>query len=368
MAFKVALLLAFAAQVIAAVLALRINFRYRIYSAWFFVSAAASVGAILRLTMLVETWSNSPPIHDGGSLWSTVLASLLASVLLMAAMGLIEPFFQHVARAEEALRHEHREMSSFVSNTEDDLRVAQRIQQLLLPTEAPQIARLDIHGEADPAEWTSGDYFDYLTLADGETAFVIADVSGHGLGPALLMSSTRASFRALAPTVTEVGELLTLGNRAVADAVAGRGFVTAFAVKFDRERESITYAAAGHTAYLLKASGCSQVLEADSPPLGVVPEVTVATCQQAGIEPGDTLILVTDGILEARNASDDVFGERRLLATVSSHPERSAQETVAALLIAAKEFTGDRPLQDDITAVIVRVAGQNGKFPSDNDK
>lgn len=354
MAFKIALILAAIAQLIAAALALRINFRYRIYSAWFLLSAAACVGAILRLTTLSEVWAEAPTFTSDRTLWLSAIASLLASILLLGGMSLIEPFFIRISEAEKALRQEHRQLTTFVRETEEELKLAQRIQRRLLPASALELPHVDIFGQSQAAEWTSGDYFDYLGLSGGKTAVVIADVCGHGLGPALLMSSTRASLRGLSPTLNDVGELLTHGNRAILDCVSASEFVTAFAVHFDAATRTLQYAGAGHVAHLLRVDGSSLLLEAQVPPLGILPDLTITTCEVDNICPGDVLILVTDGILEARNERQEMFGEPRLLMTVKEFQQQSAATIATELIGAAQAFAGRQVQQDDITVVIVK--------------
>ncbi|MCA9159188.1 MAG: serine/threonine-protein phosphatase [Planctomycetales bacterium] len=355
MVFKSILILAALAQLLAAGLALRINFRYRIYSAWFLLSAAASVGAILRLTTLSEVWTQTPTLFEDRNLWLSTVAALLASILLLGGMALIEPFFVRISEAEKSLRQEHRELTTIVRATEEELKLAQRIQRRLLPANAVELPGLDIAGVSQAAEWTSGDYFDYLPLRSGNTALVIADVCGHGIGPALLMSSTRASLRGLAPTLEDVGELLTHGNRAVVDCVSPSEFVTIFAALYDSADRTLHYAGAGHVAFYLRSDGSSQLLEADAPPLGILPELTVPTRKLTAVETGEILILVTDGILESRNAQDEMFGEARLLSTVHELRLQPAARIVQGLILAATEFSGQREQQDDITVVIMKV-------------
>jgi sigma-B regulation protein RsbU (phosphoserine phosphatase) len=216
------------------------------------------------------------------------------------------------------------------------------------------LPQVDIHGQSLAAEWTSGDYFDYLRLRNGNTAVVIADVCGHGLGPALLMSSTRASLRGLSPTLDDVGELLTHGNRAVLDCVTESEFVTAFAVSYDSASRILDYAGAGHIAYLVRANGQSSMLEAQAPPLGILPDLSITTCQLPNIAVGDVLVLVTDGILESQNESQEMFGEARLLSTVSHLQNQSAATIATGLIAAAKAFAGQQVQHDDITVVIVK--------------
>ena len=354
MAFKTALILAAIAQLIAAGLALRINVRYRIFSAWFLLSASACVGAILRLTTLSQVWSQTTTLSRDRILWLSAIASLLASILLLGGMSLIEPFFIRISEAEKQLRHEHRQLKTIVRETEAELKLAQRIQRRLLPSKGIDLPHVDLHGQSQAAEWTSGDYFDYLQLRDGKMAIVIADVCGHGLGPALLMSSTRASLRGLSPTLNNVGELLTHGNRAILDCVSAGEFVTAFATHYDADTRVLEYAGAGHVAHLLKTDGRSILLEAQVPPLGILPDLTVTACKLENVEAGDILILVTDGILESRNEHEEMFGESRLLSTVKELRHQSATAITTGLIAAARSFVGRHEQQDDITVVIAK--------------
>src|SRR5690606_35198361 len=135
---------------------------------------------ILRLTTLSEYWTQTPTLFDDRNLWLSSIAALLASILLLGGMALIEPFFVRISEADKSLRLEHRQLTTFVRATEEELKLAQRIQRRLLPVGAIELPHVDIHGVSQPAEWTSGDYFDYLKLRSGLTAVVIADVCGHG--------------------------------------------------------------------------------------------------------------------------------------------------------------------------------------------
>ena len=354
MGFKIVMIMALLAQAFAALLALRLNLRYRIYSAWLFISASAAIGAVMMLSTLLDIWRQSPSIETDWPLWTTTHAALLASGLLLAGMALIEPFFQQISRAQEALQREHRRLSTRVKATEDELRIARQIQQSFLPPVCPSFDRVDVHGASEPADWTSGDYFDYMTLAGGGNVFLIADVCGHGLGPALLMMSTRATIRALAPAVSEVGELLTSANAALGDLVADGRFVTAFAAGYDPDYRRLAFAAAGHSAYLQGADGSRHVVEGDSAPLGVLPHSPVRTQFQTEVASGDMLVLVTDGILENTNSAGEVFGEERLLDTVAEHGHLEAEAIVTELFQAVRTFSDNEPQHDDITAIVAK--------------
>ncbi|MCR9294569.1 MAG: serine/threonine-protein phosphatase [bacterium] len=354
MQFKLALILAFLAQLTAAGLALRLNVRYRIYSAWFFVSAALCVSAILRLITLCQNWIDPPTVDENWVEWASAFAALLSSVLVLAGMSFIEPFFKRMAAAQESLQNERRRLATIVDATEEELRLAQRIQKRLLPAEVPPLPTLDIFGQSDAAEWTSGDYYDFLTLSDGSTAMIVADVCGHGLGPALLMSSTRASFRGLASTIDDIAELMIAGNRAVGDAVSSSEFVTAMIVQYDHERRTLKYVGAGHVAYLLNADDSWETLPAEAPPLGILRDLEVSCMRRENIRQGAILVIVTDGILEIENEAGEQFGELRLRETIASYRSEPAKTLVAKLLATSRRFAGKKPHQDDITALIVK--------------
>ncbi len=354
MPFKIALVLAFVAQLTAAGMALRLNFRYRIYSAWFFVSAALCVSAILRLTTLCENWTEPPTVNENWVGWASAFAALLSSILVLAGISFIEPFFEQMAAAQESLQQEHQRLTTIVHATEEELKLAQRIQRRLLPMEVPELPGVDMFGQSNPAEWTSGDYFDFLTLCDGSTALIVADVCGHGLGPALLMSSTRASFRGLAATTCDVGELLLAGNRAVGDSVSSSEFVTAMVVQYDRQNRLLNYAGAGHVAYLLSGENAWETLPAEAPPLGITRDFDLQVMQREGISAGDILVIVTDGILEIENESGEQFGERRLRECIQQLQDESAETIVVQLLKISTEFAGRRHQQDDITALVAK--------------
>src|SRR5205823_5922806 len=150
------------------------------------------------------------------------------------------------------IQHKHTE--KVLRAKEVEFRVARGIQQQLFPRTAPGVAGFDIGGASYPAEATGGDYFDYIPLCDGALAVAIGDVSGHGLGPALLMASLRASLRALARVHADVGEILRLANTTLSED-AGEHFVTLFLARLDPHSHSLVYASAVHEAgYLLDSA------------------------------------------------------------------------------------------------------------------
>jgi serine phosphatase RsbU (regulator of sigma subunit) len=243
--------------------------------------------------------------------------------------------------------------------TDLKLRMARQIQQKLFPAVAPAVPGFDIGGGSFCAEATGGDYFDYLPMVDRGVGVVIADVSGHGFGPALLMASTRAYLRALAQTHRSVGDILTMANRFLTDEVSDDCFVTLLLARLEPEARTLVYASAGHpTGYVLDAAGAVKtLLESTGYPLGIDPEGQFTGGPAVRLEPGDLVLLLTDGIVEARSAADASFGLERALEVVRAHRMRPSQAIITELYRAVRDFCRDKTPIDDVTAIVIKVAG-----------
>jgi sigma-B regulation protein RsbU (phosphoserine phosphatase) len=253
-----------------------------------------------------------------------------------------------------------------LARTSAEFAVARRIQQRLFPTTAPQVAGMEIGvarfaidagGASYPAEAIGGDYYDFIPLADGSLGVAIGDVSGHGVGPALLMAEARALLRAFAETQADVSTILRLVNRVlVADIEADR-FITLLLAKLDPRTRTFVYASAGHqTGFLLNPDGSvKQALASTGFPLGIVADAEFPASAALPLDPGDIVMLVTDGIVEARAPDGTVFGERRPLDLVRVYSKATARQIVANLYHAVRAFSQDLPQYDDITAAVIKV-------------
>lgn len=355
MAVKIVLILSVIAQLTAAGLALRLNQLYRRRSAWILISAAAIVMTIGRATNLVSTWTDEiTDAQADAAFWTESLIDLLVSVLFVAGIALIEPLFVELHKAEALLKRDKKRLEQVVRRNEDELRVASQIQENLFPDGPPSIESFEVAGASKPAEWASGDYFDYIPMHDGSTAVVVADVSGHGIGPALLMSETRAFLRSLAQTHNDIGEILTLVNRAVAQDVEEGRFVTILMAKLVPGVGSTIYTSAGHNSYLLRANGEAQVLSPTGIALGIEESAVMKNSAPISLATGDTLLLVTDGILETKSPEGELFGEERLFEAAREHHTKSAAEIVEVIFNAADEFAANAPQRDDNTAVVIK--------------
>jgi len=240
----------------------------------------------------------------------------------------------------------------------DELRIARQIQQKLFPVAPLPLPGFDVGGASLPAEATGGDYFDYVPIRDGGLGILIGDVSGHGFGPALLMAQTRAYLRAFLLSHTDVREIIALVNRALADDSADGHFMTLLFARLDPARRLFQYVSAGHTTgYVLDPSGeVKTQLESTGMPLGVVPDWEFEAAPTLQLEPGDLLLLLTDGVVEAHDADEQLFGPQRMLDVVRNCRDRPAREIVNNLFDSVRDFCGARAQFDDMTVVVVKVA------------
>lgn len=240
---------------------------------------------------------------------------------------------------------------------EVELQIACRVQKGLFPSSPPQVPGFDFAGATRPAAAMCGDYFDYVATEDGRLGLVIGDVSGHGLGPAVVMAETRAYLRAFMRTLPDMGDVLrALNQTLVADLEVGR-FVTMLAARLDTRTRVLTYANAGHPpGFVLGRSGAVRaVLESRGTPLGVSAIWGVANAAPITLEPGDTVVFVTDGITESQAPDGSLLGTSGVLRLVRAHLDGSASQTLERLIGGALDFTEGGPRADDLTAVICKV-------------
>ena len=240
---------------------------------------------------------------------------------------------------------------------QEQFRVAREIQQHLFPKSSPEMPGFDVAGATYPAEAAGGDYFDFVPMLSDRMGIILGDVTGHGIGPALLMAETRAYLRILARNRDDLGEILSRANAVLAEDVGYERFVTLFLGCLDPGNKTFQYGSAGHPAcYLLDSSGkIKTIFRRTGVPLGIRPDSRYDISAPIGLEKGDLLLLVTDGIEEAISADDKLFGLERTLEVVRENRHRSAREVIEALYQAVRVFSSHSPQLDDLTMVVVRV-------------
>ncbi len=240
---------------------------------------------------------------------------------------------------------------------ERELGLARAIQQRRLPRAPPALDGFDIGGASLPAQETGGDYLDFIAMPDDSLGLAIGDASGHGIAAALLMAETRAYLRALAYMETDVGRILTLVNRHVAEDVDNDDFVTLTLARLNPRARSLVYGSAGHwPGYLLDGQGeVKRVLHSTGIPIGIDPASAVPCAETVELATGDLLLLLTDGIPEAFPTEGAPFGIDRALDCVRAHRHAPSSAIVSALLDEVQTFSPGGQI-DDLTALVLKVS------------
>ncbi len=239
---------------------------------------------------------------------------------------------------------------------EHDLALAREIQQRLLPKSDPTVADYDVAGFNKPADETGGDCYDFVPLADGRLGILMADVTGHGVGPALIACACRALVRALASSSSDPGELLTRTNALIHPDLDSGRFVTAFLGALDSEKHVIEFLSAGHGPLLhyQRKTGVCLELPATTYPLGIVAELDAESDTPINLAPGDMFILVTDGFFEWADTKGEQFGISRMNEVINRFRDKPASRIISELHAAVVAFGAGTPQADDLTAVIVK--------------
>ncbi|MHC4450254.1 MAG: SpoIIE family protein phosphatase [Planctomycetota bacterium] len=239
---------------------------------------------------------------------------------------------------------------------EQALRIARGIQRTFLPDAPPEVAGYDVAGYSESCDETGGDYYDYFADEEGQLSFVVADVTGHGVGSALLMATVRAALRALIRTEETLGTLFfQLNNTIAADLRDGR-FVTCFMVKVDTVTGKVEHVGAGHTPPIVYRSdgGETEIVTNGAPPLGIFNGMDFPEGEPFSLQPGDVMLTLTDGLVEAARADGEMFGLDRLRAELKAVSGRTAREIVEHLQGTVDAWVGGEKLRDDATAVVLK--------------
>jgi serine phosphatase RsbU (regulator of sigma subunit) len=239
---------------------------------------------------------------------------------------------------------------------EQELSAAGEIQRRLFPQKSPHLNGFDIDGRCEPANKAGGDYFDYFPMQNGCLGIVVADVAGHGIGPALIMSETRAILRSLATTYADPGDILTRANQVLSEDLHNNVFVALILVCIDPRLQSLRFASAGHPGLLFDRQGHVRTrIRSCDPPLGVVEDHRFETHDYPQLEAGDALLLFTDGIIESFNDRDEQFGEEQVINTITDMVGHSSREMIDEIFERVHRFESETAYQDDRTAVLVQV-------------
>lgn len=232
--------------------------------------------------------------------------------------------------------------------------LARRIQMGLLPSRLPTDGAIDAAASWRPAQAVSGDFYFVDEEDDGSVVACIADVSGKGVGPALLMANVQAALETIVAAGTKPGALCARLNRFLSRHASAGRYVTFFAVRLDVGAGRLVYCNAGHNPPLiLRANGSIERLDAGGPVLGVFPDRDFEETERP-LAARDRVILYTDGVSETWNADGDEFGESRIIEAATGLGWAGAEETQHRILNALESFAQGN-YHDDVTTVVLTV-------------
>jgi sigma-B regulation protein RsbU (phosphoserine phosphatase) len=296
------------------------------------------------------------PIHVGGALRATLgLVNKTGSNITAPHIKLARAIAEHAgARIENVLLYEQNLQRA---RMQTEMELAQNVQLNLLPQESPRIAGLELWAGSRPASQVGGDFYDFILRQGQPFTFTVGDVSGKGMPAAMLMTMMRTVVRAKvgANPGPSPEQVVTRSNEELYDDFTDLSmFATMFIGQYDVDSRWLTYANAGHSPVVFcPVEGGARLLEADGTAIGILP-TSFSENQRLLLRPGDTLVVATDGLNEARNAQDELFGYQRLMRLVESLVDQPARSIADALLRTVQSFSAGRAQEDDQTLIVLK--------------
>ena len=234
------------------------------------------------------------------------------------------------------------------------LQTAREVQSKLLPHNPPDLSGYDIAGICIPADEIGGDYFDYIPLSQNRLGLAVADVSGHGIPAALVMTAFRALLRTKALGKSRPAAIANMIDRLLPEFTGNNHYVTVLYAVLDAPSGDVTYISCGHPPpLLLRASGDVEKLNRHNPALGIFQNLH-HNDEEIILAPGDILVLYTDGVFELTNQHGETFGLPRLVQVLRENRQLPAAEIILKVIRATQVFSHDYGYLDDFTLVIVR--------------
>jgi phosphoserine phosphatase RsbU/P len=239
---------------------------------------------------------------------------------------------------------------------EDQVNLARTIQLRYWPEHAPEIDGIEIAALIEPAFEVGGDYYDILKTGKGLTGLVVSDVNGKGVPAALLMASIRASLRALFEICTDPVTIINKLNQIIINDTEVDQYATLFFATFKSNGKVLEYVNAGHIPPVLlrKKSGLVERLKTGGPVIGFTDEIAYKNCE-IKLEKDDILVIFSDGIVEAENASEDEFGEEKLVELIRSVSAKPAGEIARTISETVANYSSSEGHTDDETVLVIKV-------------
>jgi sigma-B regulation protein RsbU (phosphoserine phosphatase) len=300
-----------------------------------------------------------PLIADGLSIGTLAIDSRIPRRFSEVELRLLRLMANQASIAIEQARLQEEEIRR--QRIEEELAVGRNIQLSMLPDSYPSLDGWDFAARYEAARQVGGDFYDLFSLPGepGRWGIVIADVSDKGVPAALFMALSRTTIRNVALRGRPPAEVLTWANRFIQEDSQAHMFLTAFYGELDSRNGSLVYANAGHDPPLLWQASTNRFIElsANGVALGVLEQPEIEE-RVIILEPGDVIVLYTDGVTEATNMDLEEFGKSRLKETLAGTlretPGASASDILKAIVAAVNEFTGNVPQYDDITLFVIK--------------
>ena len=329
-----------------------------IYALMLIITAASSLRLSTRLTLVT-------------GLLSTLCYGLLVSDILFVDKYLhLNPYssFLYINMtvmllvATIVMYYVTREMRHFVDvavhemELQKELELASEVQKKLLPFPLPALSGYEMTALSKPADHTGGDYFDCVMETPQRVILTIADVTGHGIGPALITASSRAYFRASLGQQRNLADTMQQANHLLSGEMSSGRFVTLAALRLDTVAHQAEFLSAGHAPSLLIRGASGEVvnMSAQSAPMGIRVPLQMEAAMHFKLDPGDLFTMFSDGIYEWRNAAGEQFGLERLTALLQQNRHKSVSDISRLLQQKIELFSSGRPQQDDVTLLLVK--------------
>ncbi|MFH0931772.1 MAG: GAF domain-containing SpoIIE family protein phosphatase, partial [Candidatus Zixiibacteriota bacterium] len=268
-------------------------------------------------------------------------------------MNLLTAFASHCAVAIERTRL-HEEIL-IKKKLEEELLIARKIQESFLPPKDPVLTGLDISGINIPSEQVGGDYYDFIPIIEDQIGIVIGDVSGKGIPAALIMASFRASLKAEIRNNYAIGTIFFKVNNLLYESIERENYVTAVYGVLDIKNRAFTFSNAGHNPPILRRKeGTIEYLTEGGVALGILQNHDYKE-MVLGLNPGDLILFYTDGVTEAKNKAGEEFGTKRLEKILLENSNLKAREIQNKIFEEVKDFTENKPGQDDLTMIVIKV-------------
>jgi serine phosphatase RsbU (regulator of sigma subunit) len=295
-------------------------------------------------------------VHKAGGVEWSMVPYLTSYVIILLLTGIVGAFVSRELRNHVIASMEAADLKRRAELLQGELKAARQIQQSLFPRQALKIAGFEVIGWCKPATETGGDYYDWCQLPSKEGFAMLGDATGHGLGPALLIASCRAYVRADLPLNKDIAGFMNRLNTRLAHDTDGLHLVTFVGVLIDEQAGQVKLMSAGHCPSLLVRAATETVeqIKADGVPLGVTGGLPFQDPAPIQLQPGDRLLVYTDGITEAKDSEGKMYGIERLRQSVVSHSKLEGQAFVDALYRDAMDFSNNAAPKDDVTLLSIR--------------